>query len=126
MLDAAAIFRTLIAGFDAGDGAAMRAVLADDVVAYVTNADGGVDRVVGRDAYMERMPDVSGAEYSVSTTQVVTVDDTHALGMVEVKAERKGKSLLNHSAFLVRADAGAAREIWMVEALPAYSDEFWS
>lgn len=47
--------------------------------------------------------------------------------MVEFKAERKGRTLHNHAGFLARFD-GDVRidELWMVDALPAYSDEFWS
>jgi ketosteroid isomerase-like protein len=116
----------MIEAFDVDDLEAMRALLADDVVAYVTNAEAGVDRVDGPDAYLSRMPDVSGAEYHVEVTQVVEVDASRALGMVEVKAAREGKTLHNHAAFLVRADDDGIHEIWMVDALPAYSDDFWS
>ena len=40
---------------------------------------------------------------------------------------RKGRTLHNHAGFLARFDAaGRLDELWMVDALPAYSDEFWS
>jgi ketosteroid isomerase-like protein len=120
------LFRRMIAAFDDGDTDAMGALLADDVVAYVTNADGGADRVDGRDAYLARLPDVGGADYAVTVTQAVTVADGQVLAMVEVKAAREGRTLHNHAAFLATVRDGVFVEIWMVDALPAYSDEFWS
>jgi ketosteroid isomerase-like protein len=120
------VFRAMVAAVGAGDRDAMRGLLADDVVAYVTNAAGSVDRVEGADAYVARVPDVSGADYSADVTQVVSVAPGQVLGMVEIKAERKGRTLHNHAAFLARVADERIAELWMVEALPAYSDEFWS
>ncbi len=120
------VFRSMIAAFAAGDRDAMRRLLADDLVAYVTNAAGGVDRVDGPDGYLARVPDVTEAEYRTDVTQVVTVAEGQVLGMVEIVAERKGGALHNHAAFLARVRDGRLAELWMVEALPAYSDDFWS
>jgi ketosteroid isomerase-like protein len=120
------VFRRMVTAFGAGDRAAMRELLADDVVAYVTNASGSVDRVEGGDAYVSRVPDVTDAEYSADVTQVVSVAQGQVLGMVEIKAEREGRTLHNHAAFLARVTDERITELWMVEALPAYSDEFWS
>lgn len=120
------VFRSMVAAFGAGDRDAMRQLLSDDVVAYVTNASGSVDRVEGAEAYVARVPDVTGAEYGAEVTQVVSVAQGQVLGMVEIKAERKGRTLLNHAAFLARVADERITELWMVEALPAYSDEFWS
>ena len=41
-------------------------------------------------------------------------------------AERDGRRLRNFAAFLAELEGGRVRRLWMVEALPAYSDEFWS
>jgi len=47
--------------------------------------------------------------------------------MVEIKVpDRKEKSLQHHAAFSPGSTAAEIAELWMVEALPAYSDEFWS
>ena len=60
-------------------------------------------------------------------TQVVSVSPSQVLAMVEIKASRKGRTLHDHAGFLARFDAdGRVDELWMVDALPAYSDEFWS
>mgnify|MGYP003598380111 CR=1 FL=1 len=40
--------------------------------------------------------------------------------------ERHGKDLHNFPAFLARVADRQIAELWMVEARPAYSDEFWS
>jgi ketosteroid isomerase-like protein len=57
--------------FSAADLERMRALLAEDVVAYVTNAEGGLDRVQGRDAYLRRLEamDLSSARFSIEPTQ---------------------------------------------------------
>jgi ketosteroid isomerase-like protein len=120
-------FTAMIGAFGAGDIDAMRPLLARNMVGYVTNADGGADRVDGRDAYLARLPDVTGATYTTTVTQIVEVALTQVLAMVEIKAERKGRTLHNHAAFLARFDPdGQIDELWMVDALPEYSDEFWS
>ena len=122
-----AAFRSMIVAFGAGDVDAMRARLASELVAYVTNAEGGVDEVRGADAYLARVPSGEDATYSAAVTQVVSVSPSQVLAMVEIEAERKGRTLHNHAGFLARFDLeGRIDEVWMVDALPAYSDEFWS
>ena len=44
----------------------------------------------------------------------------------EVKAERKGRELHNFAAFLARVPDDRITDLWMVEARPAYSAEFWA
>lgn len=117
--------RRLIDAFAAHDEAGMRGSLAEDLVAYVTNADGGIDRVQGRDGYVQRLLALKAPTLSVGVTQSVTVPPDQALLMVEIRAERKGRTLHNFSAFLARIRDDQVSELWMVEALPAYSDQFW-
>jgi hypothetical protein len=124
--DHEATFRSMITAYAAGDLETMKRALAESLVAYVTDADGGVDEVRGRDAYMARVPG-GDAEYAAAVTQVVSVSPTQVLAMVEIEASRKGRTLHNHAGFLARFDAdGRVDELWMVDALPAYSDEFWA
>jgi hypothetical protein len=121
-----ATFRSMIEAYTAGDRDTMASALAVDLVAYVTDADGGVDEVRGAAAYMARVPG-GDATYSATVTQVVAPTPAQVLAMVEIRAERKGRTLHNHAGFLARFDAdGRIDELWMVDALPAYSDEFWS
>ena len=126
MGEAEEITRAFIAAYAANDRAGARALLADDVVGYVTNAEAGVDDVRGADAYMARMPPLDDAELTIDVTQSVTVAPGQALTMVRIAAERADQSLRNFSAFLTRVEGGRLTEIWMVEAQPAFSDEFWS
>jgi ketosteroid isomerase-like protein len=107
------------------DEDAMRSALAPDLTAYVTNAEGGVDRVDGREAYLQGLLALNAPELSVRVTQTVAVAPDSTLTMVEIRAERAGKTLHNFSAFLARIDNEQIVELWMVEALPAYSAEFW-
>jgi ketosteroid isomerase-like protein len=118
--------RKFFGAYGDGDLETVRTLLADDVTSYVTNAEGGVDRVEGADAYMGRLPDTAGVDLSTRVTQVVAVDDERVMTMVEIEAERDEARLHNFAAFLARVSAGRIAELWMVEAEPAYSDEFWS
>ncbi len=126
MSDAEAVTRRFVDAFAAADFDTMRRLLADDLTAYVTNSAGGVDRVDGRGGYLARIPDLASAHYSISVTQSVTVAPDQALTMVEIHAERGSKTLHNHAAYLSRVREGQITELWMVEALPADSDDFWS
>jgi ketosteroid isomerase-like protein len=120
------VARTLFEAYAAGDLSTMRACLADDLVGRITNRDGGVDRTDGADTYVSRLPDLSEAELDVGITQVLGVDDERAMVMVAIRATRHGKDLHNYAAFLARVVDELVVELWMVEAQPAYSDEFWS
>ena len=125
----AAVARRFLAAFSAADFEGMRAMLAEDLVAYVTNAEGGMDRVEGREAYLGRVEamDLPSARFSVELTQPpVPVGGDQALVMVEVRAERGGRSLHNFAAHLLRVADGRIAEWWMADAKPAESDEFWS
>ena len=124
--DLEALARRFFDSYREGDLEAVRAALADDVVTYVTNAEGGADRVEGADGFMARLPDTSEAELETRITQVLAIDDERVMTMIEVRAERRGKTLHNFAAFLTRVADGRIAELWMVDAKPAYSDEFWS
>jgi ketosteroid isomerase-like protein len=129
MSEPAALAARFLDAFSAADLDGMRATLAEDLVAYVTNAEGGMDRVEGREAYLGRVEamDLPSARFSVELTQPpVPVDPDQALVMVEVRAERGGRSLHNFAAHLLRVADGRIAEWWMVDAKTAESDEFWS
>jgi ketosteroid isomerase-like protein len=127
-MDPGLVARRLIAAFSAGDMPGMRALLADDLTAYITNRQGGVDEVVGADGYVARVEamDLPSADFRVDITQLVEVRADLVMVMVEIHAARAGKTLHNHAAHLLSIRDGAVTEWWMVEALPAESDEFWS
>ena len=116
-----------IAAFDRADLASMENLMAVDAVSYITNADGGANRLEGRDAFMEsvRAMKIEQVNPSVAITQMTRVGLREVMAMVEIKAERKGRSLHNHAAFLMSVHDRRIDEIRMVEALPAYSDSFW-
>ncbi len=120
------IARRLFRAYADGDFQAVRSLLADDLTAYVTNAESGVDEVRGADEYMRRLPDLRAAGGSARVTQTLAVDQHRVMTMVEIQAEREGRRLHNFAAFLADVDDGRVSRLWMVEALPAYSDEFWS
>jgi ketosteroid isomerase-like protein len=127
--DPGAVARRFLAAFSAADLEGMRALLADHLLAYLTNAAGEMEEVEGRDAYLDRIEamDLPSARFSVELTQPpVVVNGDRALVMVEVRAERAGRSLHNFAAHLLRVADGRITEWRMVDAKPAESDEFWS
>jgi ketosteroid isomerase-like protein len=122
------VARRLIAAFGNADLDGVRDLLADDLRAYVTNAEGGVDEVIGGADYVERVAamDLPSAQFRLDVTQVVTVRPELVMVMVEVHAARGGRTLHNHAAHLLFMREGKVAEWWMVEALPAESDAFWA
>jgi ketosteroid isomerase-like protein len=122
----AAFAQRLFDAYGADELDRFRRLLADDLIAYVTNADAGVDELRGAEAYMSRLPDLHAAGGHLLITQVLPVDEARVLTMVEIRAKRDGRQLHNFAAFLAEVQAGRVSRLWMVDALPAYSDEFWS
>ena len=124
-----AVIKELLAAFSAADFTRMKAVLAPDLLAFVTNESGGEDEVRGRDAYLARIEamDLPGVRFSVELTQApVIVGEGLVLAMVEVRAAKDDRRLHNYAAHLMRAAGGAITEWRMVEAKPSESDRFWS
>ena len=124
--DPADLARSFFEAYGEGETETMRSLLAADAVSFITNAEAGADRVDGRDGFMARLPDLEGARLSTAITQVVAIDEERAMTMVEVKAERQGRSLHNFAAFLTRSAGGQITHLWMVDAKPSDSDDFWS
>ena len=124
-----AVAGRFLRAFSAADFDAMRAMLAEDVRAYITNAEGGIDVVEGRDEYLGRIEamDLPAAQFSVEPTQEpVPVDSDRALVMVEVRAQKGDSVLHNFAAHLLRVAGGRITEWRMVDAKPGESDRFWS
>ena len=124
--DPARLSREFFEAYGEGETETMRSLLAPDAISFITNAEAGVDRIDGRDGFMARLPDLEGAELRTAITQVVAIDEQRAMTMIEVKAERQGRSLHNFAAFLTRCSGGRITHLWMVDAKPSCSDDFWS
>jgi hypothetical protein len=125
--NAESIARELIEAFCAADTQRMRSLLADDLRAYITNRAGGVDEV-GAEEYLQRVAamDLPNAQLKLALTQLAAPRPEMVIAMVEVNAARSGRTLHNHAAHLLFVRDGLVAEWWMVEALPAESDDFWS
>ena len=121
-----AIVEAFIAALNTNDLDAAGELLAPDLVAAITNRESGADYVSSREAYLARVPDLDSAEYTLETPNILAIEDDLVLVMVVVRASRNGRELRNHSGQLARVREGMITHLWMVEALPEYSDEFWS
>ena len=118
----------LVSAFALGDAERVGELLAEDLIAHVTNPDGSTREVHGRAAYVaiiDAMDPVS-ASLRLDIPQITTIEPGLVLVMVEVHASRGGRTLHNFSGQLFRVSSGVVSQCWMVEALPAESDEFWS
>jgi ketosteroid isomerase-like protein len=124
---AESVVRELIEAFCAADTQRMRSLLADDLRAYITNREGGVDEV-GAEEYLRRVAamDLPSTQFKLTVTQTIAPRPEMVIAMVEVNAARRGRTLHNHAAHLLFVRDGLVAEWWMVEALPAESDAFWS
>lgn len=121
--------REFVAQFQAGDRDGVAALLSENVIAYITQSDGSARESRGRDAYADAVTwmDPVSANLRMNIPQILTIEPGLVMVMVEVHAARYGKTLHNFSGQLLRFDDNDLIDrIWMVEALPAYSDEFWS
>jgi len=126
--DNAATVRAFVDAFNAADLPAMAACLADGLVAEVTQKDGSTRQVAGGDAYMKLIEqlDIATVQPILTIPQIADVNENQVLVMIEVRAERKGRKLHNFAAYLMTIRERKIERIWMVEALPAESDAFWS
>jgi ketosteroid isomerase-like protein len=124
-----AVSRRYLDAFSAANIDGMRALLVEDMVAYITNGSGGMDEVRGRDTCLARIAalDLPSAQFSVNLTQPpVVVSPDQVLIMIEIRAERRGRFLHNFAAHLLRITNEQITDRWMVDAKPAGSDKFWS
>lgn len=118
---------SFIKAFEKADYPQMEELMNEKAVNFVTNASGGVDTLKGREAYMQRVLAMNIPEVnpSLNVTQILTTKPNQVLVMVEVKAKQDEKVLHNFATFLVNFKDDKIAEMWMVEALPAYSNAFW-
>jgi ketosteroid isomerase-like protein len=70
--------------------------------------------------------DVGTANLRLAVANVVEVEPGRVLVMVEVHAERGGRTLHNFSGQLLTVRDGRVTDLWMTDALPEESDRFWS
>ncbi|MEM1361400.1 MAG: nuclear transport factor 2 family protein [Pseudomonadota bacterium] len=122
------IVRRFVDAFNAADLPAINECFAEDLLSDVTQADGSTALVKGRAAYMASIEalDIPSVRPTITVTQLAPITDTQVMVMIEVKAQRKGRSLHNFAAFLMTITHGTISRMWMVEALPAESDSFWN
>ena len=126
-VDPQSVVRRFVAAFRSGDLDTVTALLAPGFVGHITTADGGV-RSANRDAFVAsvRAMDVASAQLQLDVPNLVEVEPGRILVMVEVRAERSGRSLHNFSGQLATVRDGLITDLWMVDALPAESDRFWT
>lgn len=127
--DSKRVVRDFVAAFAAVNMDAMGVLLDERVAAHITNAEGGADVIVGRDALLGRIEAVNygSAELSIEVTNAIEPAFGQVLAMAKIHAiAPSGEELHNFAAHLCTVSDGLITEWWMVEALPAESDRFWA
>ena len=116
-----------IKAFEIQDTEKMQTLFDEHIVMFVTNAQGGVDKVEGRHQLIKRIQEVNYAQsrLKLSVTQTLAIEPNKVMVMVHVTAHKNNQDLENFSAFLCYLKNNKITHIWQVEAEPAHSDEFW-
>ena len=128
-MEPADVATSLLRAFNDGNLDRMRQLMDPAMVAWVTDASGAAEPVVGADAYLDRIAamDLPAVRYRVSPTQSpVAIEDDLVLLMVEVHAERDDRRLENFAAHVLRIADGRVTEWRMADAKPAGSHRFWA
>jgi limonene-1,2-epoxide hydrolase len=123
------LVRNFVEAMNTSDMAAVADSFDPGVEAYIGNAQGGTDKVVGRDEMLARFPDFAAMadSFRATVTQIHEIDARTVLFMVEIDAQRLGNTLHNFAGIFCRlSEQGRISEYRMVEALPAESDRFWA
>ena len=127
--DRGSIVERFVQAYARADLATMSELLSADLVSYITNADGGTDRIDGPEHILAgvRAMDPLAANLQMALTQLpVMVGADRVMVMAEVHAARKGRTLHNFAGHLLRLAGGSVVEWHMVDAKPAESAAFWS
>lgn len=105
----------------------IKTLLAENIVAHITNKHAELDTVIGRTAYMLRQAesDIAGVEIKLTVPQIITINTGQVMLMVSVKVTRGEESMHNHAAYLLMVIDHQITELWMVDALPTQSNSFW-
>lgn len=121
------LMRDFIDAFARNDLGAMGTMLSECFIGHITTTNGGTRDVTAAE-YLDGVAamGVPSAALRLALPDVTLVGANQVMVMVEVHAERRGRSLHNFSGQLATIDSGTISELWMVEALPARSDAFWS
>lgn len=123
----ASLIRRFVEAFDQADRDTIAACLAENLVAGITQPDASTKEVHGREAYMAAIDALNLPEVrpSIKIIQLTEISSVQVMVMIEIKAERKGRTLHNFTGQLMTVKNNHIERMWMVEALPTESDAFW-
>ena len=109
------------------DFATTKQLLDKKMIAYITNAQGGVDEIKGSDAFIQRLEamDIPSTNLAMNVTQVLPIESDKIMYMVEVNVHTDKAFLHNFSGQLIQIKRNKIIKYWMVEAQPEHSDQFW-
>ena len=116
------------AAFGRGDMAALKDYFAEDVMWHQPGRNTlsgdyrGLDAVLG--LFGRTFEETQGTFRS--TPYEIVAGDEYAVALVDVSGERKGRSLRDQQAHVVRVRDGRVVESWIKVGDPYGADDFWS
>lgn len=125
--DMEAIVTSFIQAYATVDLAKLESLFLPNAIFHMTTPDGS-SQPIGVQAFIQNVIDldVKTVQPQLTIKQTVQTAAQQVLTMVEVQAQKNKKSLHNFAGFLINFEDGKIASIFMVDALPAYSADFWT
>lgn len=109
----AALYRRVMERFGEGDTSAFEEAIADDVVWWQI---GSAEPVRGKQALLQSMQGMEGADFQADLHDVLATDD-HVVGLVTATVTMGGESFTYRTAEIAHVENGKVTERW------AFSDD---
>ncbi len=113
--------------FDAGDMAALDAIMADDMVWHASGTGVVSGDFVGKQAVFESFALIPQETDAFSQEiHAIVADDEHTVALVNATLTRRGKTASIAQVFVFHLEDGKAKEVWVTPFDQAAADAFWS
>ncbi len=105
----------------------LRPVLSKNIISHITNKNGGTDIEYGPDNLIRRQEALKyqGVDLNLTILQSVPINPHQVMTLVHVQAKLNDTHFENYAGFLFTLENSLITEMWMVEAKPEGSDNFW-
>jgi uncharacterized protein len=123
-----ALLRKGYDAFEKGDLDALRDLFAEDIVWHVPGNNMLSGDYQGPDAVFDffgKLVQETGGNFRQEIHDILA-NDTHSVALVNVHAERAGKTLETHGVHVMHIENGQVTEFWNLTEDTTKADEFWS
>jgi uncharacterized protein len=122
------LLRKGYSAFAKGDMDTVRELFAEGITWHVPGNNMFSGDYVGRDAvfgFFGKLMEETGGTFRQEIHDVLA-NDTHAVALVEVHAEREGKVLDSRNVHVMHVESGQVTEFWNFAEDTSKVDDFWS